>query len=98
MADIIWSPQALEALDSICLHIASDSESSATNFANKVMETVASIAQFPLLGSMVPEYELAELRERIHQNYRIIYRIRVETIEIVVIYHGARQLPTRPPA
>lgn len=41
---------------------------------------------------MVPEYQDENLRERIFQNYRIVYRIRNDVIEIVVISHSAKQL------
>ncbi|MEW5816622.1 MAG: type II toxin-antitoxin system RelE/ParE family toxin, partial [Spirochaetota bacterium] len=40
----------------------------------------------------VPEYNDENLREKIYENYRIVYRIKDEIIEIVAICHGARQL------
>jgi plasmid stabilization system protein ParE len=38
------------------------------------------------------EYNDENLRERIYGNYRIIYRIKPETIEIAAICHGSRLL------
>ena len=31
-----------------------------------------------------------KIRERIYKNYRIIYRMKEEVIEIAAIYHGAQ--------
>jgi len=41
----------------------------------------------------VPEYQKEDLHEHIFQNYRIIYRIKPEVIEIVAVVHSARLLP-----
>jgi len=40
----------------------------------------------------VPEYGNENLREKIYENYRIVYRTKEEVIEIVAICHGAKQL------
>lgn len=40
----------------------------------------------------MPEYNRPELRERLLYNYRIIYRLHGETVQIVTITHGARLL------
>lgn len=41
----------------------------------------------------MPEYERHDLCERLFHNYRIVYRLREELVEIVTICHGARLLP-----
>lgn len=89
---IRWSPRAVSQLEEICEHIAEDSERYATLFAKRIMGIVKSISQFPKAGRMVPEYGNSDLREKIYNNYRIVYRLKNETIEIVVITHGARLL------
>ena len=45
---------------------------------------------FPESGRIVPEYNQKDLWEVIFQNYRIVYRIKPDIIEIVTITHGAR--------
>jgi len=52
---------------------------------------VKNIPYFPKSGRIVPEYKDENLREKIYQNYRIVYRIKKNLIEIVAIIHGARQ-------
>lgn len=97
MVKLIWSPQALDDLDATCEYIARDSKRYAASFAERVIELAESIPAHPLLGAIVPEYQQEDLRERLFQNYRIIYRVRPDVVEIVTIVHGARLLPDSPP-
>ncbi len=61
-------------------------------FAKKVNEIVKNIPLFPKAGRIVPEYQDENLREKIFQNYRIVYRLKKDFIEIVIISHSARKL------
>lgn len=89
---VVWSPRAISQLESICDYIALDSPVYARIFAQKVVSLVKLLPAYPQTGRMVPEYGLPNLREKIHGDYRIIYRIEASTIEIAAICHGARQL------
>lgn len=50
------------------------------------------IPTFPKAGRVVPEYNQENIRERIFQNYRIVYRLKPEMIEIVAVVHSVRLL------
>ncbi len=89
---IKWSPKAAQSFEEICNYISKDSEYYASIFAKKVNAIVKEIPRFPKLGWIVPEYQEENLREKIFQNYRIVYRLKGDIIEIVVISHGAKQL------
>jgi toxin ParE1/3/4 len=89
---LIWSPGAAFDLEETCQYISRDSEHYAKLFASRVISLVETIAEFPMAGRIVPEYQQDNLRERIFQNYRIVYRVRPEVVEIVAIVHGARLL------
>ncbi|MEO8341095.1 MAG: type II toxin-antitoxin system RelE/ParE family toxin [Nitrospirota bacterium] len=89
---IRWSPRAVAQLEEICEHIAQDSERYAALFAKRVLGIVKAIPRFPHSGRVVPEYGRVDLREKLYSNYRIVYRLKDDTIEIVVITHGARPL------
>ena len=89
---IKWSPRAASHFEGICDYIAKDSKYYAFLFAKKVIAIVKSLPEFPKTGRVVPEYNDENLREKIYGNYRIVYRIKEEVIEIVAICHGARQL------
>ncbi|HVC96654.1 MAG TPA: type II toxin-antitoxin system RelE/ParE family toxin [Pirellulales bacterium] len=93
MAKLTWSPQAIADLESICDYIARDSEYYAKLFGQRLIAAVEAIPGQPYIGAVVPEYGMEDLRERRLQNYRIIYRVRDEAIEVVTLFHAARQLP-----
>jgi len=90
---IIWSPKAADNLEEICNFIGEDSEYYARIFAQRIIVEIEKITNFPKAGRIVPEYHRDDLREKIYQNYRIVYRIKPGAIEIVTIVHGARLLP-----
>ena len=89
---IKWSPRAASNLENICDYIAKDSEYYAILFAKKVTAIIKAIPQFPKSGRIVPEYNDENLREKIYENYRIVYRLNGGLIEIVAICHGAKPL------
>jgi len=90
---IRWSPRATRHFEEICNYIARDSEHYAKLFAKKIISIIKDIPRFPKFGRMVPEYGDENLRERIYQNYRIVYRLRGKAVEIVAITHSAKPLP-----
>jgi len=89
---IKWSPRAASHLDQICEFISQDSETYARIFAKKILKIVEDIPIFPKSGRVVPEYEDKNLRERIYENYRLVYRIKNDIIEIVAICHSSRPI------
>jgi len=92
MAHLIWSPQAATDLESICEFIARDSPEYARLFAEQVVALVERLPDHPEAGRIVPELKTPHLRERLLGNYRIIYRVKGEALEVVTVIHGARQL------
>ncbi|MCK5147318.1 type II toxin-antitoxin system RelE/ParE family toxin [bacterium] len=87
---IKWSPSAASHLEQICEFIAQDSKAYARVFAQKLLTIVENIPLFPKAGRIVPEYYDDNLREHIYGNYRIVYRIESDAVEIIAICHGAR--------
>ncbi len=97
MARLIWSPRAVADLDAICEYGRRYSEAAARDLARQIIALANPIASQPLLGSAVEEYGQEEIRERLCHNYRLIYRIRGDDVEVATILHGARRLPRKPP-
>jgi plasmid stabilization system protein ParE len=54
------------------------------------------LADFPMSGRMVPEYELKEIREVVERPYRIIYRLWPDRVEILAVIHSAQRMPSEP--
>lgn len=92
MAEIRWTQQASDDLEAITEFIAHDSEFYAQLFATDVLKAIDRLVDFPESGRIVPEADNPIIREIILGNYRIVYRFRKETVEILTIYHGARLL------
>jgi plasmid stabilization system protein ParE len=89
---ISWAPGAVADLEDICDFISKDSEYYAALFAKRIITVVESIPDFPSSGRIVPEYENEIIRERIYKNYRMIYRLKDDFIEIAAICNSAKPL------
>ena len=92
MARLIWTTQALEDVEAICQFIARDAPRYAQVFATQVFEAVERLQTFPESGRSVPEVGQENIREIIHGNYRIIYRLTNDVIQILTVYHSSRLL------
>jgi plasmid stabilization system protein ParE len=58
----------------------------------QIYEMVTYLENFPKFGRKVPEYNDTNLREILYKNYRIIYLIKENHLEIISIIHGSRKL------
>jgi toxin ParE1/3/4 len=94
MAKVRWSRQAADDLEAICLFIARDAAPLAAIFADRVLRSTDRLASHPRLGRVVPELGIENIREIIVGSYRVIYRIRENTVHLLTLHHGARPLDT----
>lgn len=92
---LIWTDPSIEDLRALRDYIARDSDYYAADFVEQVVLSVERLLPFPKLGRVVPEAQDENIRELMHQNYRIIYRISGERIEILTIVHGSRNRTLR---
>lgn len=76
----------------ICLFIARDAPYVVAVFADRAFRATDRLVQHLRLGRMVPELEIETIRQLILGNYRLIYRIRGEEVQVVTVHHGARLL------
>ncbi len=90
---IEWTDPAIADLTAIRDYIARDSEHYAVQFIGRILDAVEALADLPKIGRKVPEARTKiAIRELLFQNYRIIYRLRFEKIQIITILHGSRNL------
>jgi addiction module RelE/StbE family toxin len=89
---IEWTPLAYEDLESIFKYISKDSIFYASRQVDILISRVDILEEYPLSGRVVPEFNNDFIRELIEGNYRIIYKIDMETIFIIRIHHSARNL------
>ena len=87
---LIWSPEAVEDLESIAEFIGRDSAFYASSVVTKVLAISRNLTDAPLIGRIVPELDDGQIRERFVYSYRLIYRVRDDEILVVAIIHGKR--------
>ena len=88
-----WTHKALLRLQQIHDYIALDQPANANNFVDRLTRKAELIASAPNAGKIVPQYGREDIREAYEGEYRIIYRIRTERIDILTVRHMARLLP-----
>lgn len=89
---LVWSPEAIEDIESIASYIERDSAWYAKAVASKIVEIAETIPQHSQSGRIVPEIGDAAIRERFVYSYRIIYRLDAEQVLIAAVIHGSRLL------
>jgi plasmid stabilization system protein ParE len=87
---IVWSPLAIARVAEAAEFISADKPEAAARWADSVFEAVTQLEPFPFSGSVVPELERDDVRELIHGEYRIIYRIEDERVMVLTVRHGRR--------
>ena len=94
---VIWSRQSLERLSEIEDFIARDSPERAERFVDYLIERGNSVSRNPQIGRIVPEISNPSIREIIAKKYRIIYKVKQDTIEILTVFEGHMLLPLDEP-
>jgi toxin ParE1/3/4 len=89
---VIWSRRALLDVEHIRDYIAQDSPAYAQPFIERLLHTTRHLPRFPHSGRPMPEANNPSIREVLYQGYRIIYHLGSDTIEIVMVVHGSRDL------
>ncbi|MBT3192961.1 MAG: type II toxin-antitoxin system RelE/ParE family toxin [Verrucomicrobia bacterium] len=87
-----WTETAQEHLAGIYAYIAQDSPEYALRMVDRLTRRSQQIADVPLSGRRVPEYDMDQIREVIEQPYRIIYHITPDQIDVIAVIHAARNV------
>jgi toxin ParE1/3/4 len=90
---IRWSPRSIDRIIEIGDYIAKDSPLTALRVMKSIFESVERLELFPKSGRIVPEFGNPEIREVIHNPYRILYQEFENAVEILTVIHS-RQLLT----
>lgn len=89
---LIWSHSSLIDLDGIYEYISKGSKYYATRTIEKIIERGKQISTFPNSGKKVPEYDNPKIRQVIEGNYRMIYKIENDIVQVLTIVHGSRKI------
>ena len=93
MRSVTWSPASIRDVESIRAFIAQDSPVYAELVAHRIVAAVERLSSFPASGRIVPEREDPEVREVIVAPYRVVYRLRPGTVEVVTVFRSSREFP-----
>ncbi len=96
MKEIVWTRRSIEDVQAIRQFIAQDSPHYAKLVSQKIVAAVERLPILPKSGRIVPEFQEPNVREIIHEPYRIVYRLVENEIHILTIHHSARVLRLEP--
>ena len=83
-----WTDTAQDHLDAIYAYIAQDSPEYALRMVDRLTRRSQQIAEAPLSGRRVREYDMDQIREVIENPYRI----KPDQIDVIAVLHGARNV------
>lgn len=89
---LLWTEPAIQDLRDLRDYIAADSDHHAADFITSIITRAERLTIVPMMGRLVPEAQVENIRETLYRSYRIIYRIVGERVEVLAIIHGARDL------
>ena len=91
---VVWSPRAIQHLAALRAYIARDNPDAAAGVALTLLAAVERLAELPNLGR---PGRLAGTRELVVSGtpYVIPYRVRSDRLEILAVFHGRQQWPSR---
>lgn len=94
---VIWSPLALERVAEIGEYIARDRPQAAADLVDELFASVKRLERYPASGRRVPESERTDLREVIHGNFRVIYRVDADRLVVLTVRHARQELRSDDP-
>ena len=89
---IFWTKEALLRLKEIEEYISRDNSIIAIEFVDKLISLAETLLDNPEKGRIVPELSLENIRELLHKNYRIVYLIKKNSVEILTVFEGHQLL------
>lgn len=89
-----WTQRALDDLQRIAARIADDNPLAAVEFAAAVRSRAERLQRFPLLGRTGAFQDTRELV--VHRNYILTYRVRAAEVQVLQLWHVARDKPRGP--
>ena len=87
-----WSAEAKRDLADIVDYYEDRSPEYARALVRQIYASVGRLEQFPQMGRYVPELSLKSFRELIVAEYRVVYLVSNEEVDILVIAHSRQDL------
>lgn len=87
-----WTEHARLDLLSIVEFTARDKPGAARSEGARIRQGLRVVREHPLIGCVVPELDIASLRERIVPPYRILYQVRQGEVVVLAVLRDSRDL------
>ena len=85
---LLWTKEVLLQLQEIEDYISEDNPAAAIEFVDKLISIAESLVENPERGRIVPELTFENIRELLYKNYRIVYLIKKNSIDILTVFEG----------
>ncbi|MFA7421395.1 MAG: type II toxin-antitoxin system RelE/ParE family toxin [Melioribacteraceae bacterium] len=89
---LFWTKEALLRLQEIEEYISRDNPIVAMEFIDKLISVAETIIDYPEKGRIVPELSLENIRELLYKNYRIVYLVKKNSVDILTVFEGHQLL------
>ena len=93
MAEIIWTPDAIDDLYRIELDTARSSRSYSARIIDRIHDAVALLSDFPEMGRRVPGFRSRDIRQLIVRNHLVTYRLVGNEVRILEVKGGGQTSP-----
>ena len=90
-----WAEAAVRDLEELMTFIAMDSQADATRVLKRLETRAATLESSPGRGRVVPElarFGMRTWRELVVRPYRLVYRIEGDTVNVLAVFDGRRDL------
>jgi plasmid stabilization system protein ParE len=88
-----WTDRARSDLAAIERYIALDDRDAAARWIDRLRERARKAARIPNAGRVVPEIGREDVREVFLGNYRLVYRVGANHVDVLTVFEGHRRLP-----
>lgn len=90
--EVIFTDLFLNRVEQYFDRIALDDIPMAIKWSGGIFEHCEQLRNFPHSGRVVPEFGRQEIREIVHGNYRLIYEVKVNQIDMLTIWHTSQNM------
>lgn len=94
--EVILTERFLERIEECTDYIALDHVPTAIKWAEGIFEHCNQLINQPESGRMVTEFNRPEIQELIHGNYRLVYELKPDRIDMLTIWHTSQILHKKP--
>ena len=90
--NVRWTDWALEQIEAIEAFVARDNAVAAERLVERIFDKGETLAQHPRRGRVVAEVGRSDVRELAFGNYRIIYVVRSDRVDVLTVLERHRRL------